>query len=132
MPTLGEPFAARCRKSETTVEVAADQTLLQALLDEGISVDYSCEGGVCGTCVLPLLSGEVIHEDEFLTEDEREERGAFPGRGRRRVEARVGVQTAVELVDVARWRPAPLLQQRLRLALALFLVLDVGRHGGGR
>ena len=72
MPTLGEPFAARCRKSETTVEVAADQTLLQALLDEGISVDYSCEGGVCGTCMVPLVSGEVEHLDEFLMDDEKD------------------------------------------------------------
>ncbi|MFE5776289.1 MULTISPECIES: 2Fe-2S iron-sulfur cluster-binding protein [Brachybacterium] len=74
MGTLGEPFTAKCRKSGTTVEVDGEHTLLQALLDAGIDVDYSCEGGVCGTCVLPLLAGDVIHEDEFLMEDEREER----------------------------------------------------------
>ena len=35
-------------------------------------MDYSCEGGVCGTCVVPLVSGEVEHLDEFLMEDEHE------------------------------------------------------------
>lgn len=69
---FGEPFTAKCLKSGVTVEVAEGQSLLQALLDAGISMDYSCEGGVCGTCVVPLVSGEVEHLDEFLMEDERE------------------------------------------------------------
>ena len=68
----GEPFTARAVQSEVTVEVAEGQSLLQALLDAGISVNYSCEGGVCGSCVVPLLSGEVIHEDEYLTQDEHD------------------------------------------------------------
>lgn len=73
MPPLGEPFTAKCRKSGKTVEVDAEHTLLQALLDADISIDYSCEGGVCGTCVVPLLAGDVEHNDEFLMDDERED-----------------------------------------------------------
>ncbi|WP_010533944.1 2Fe-2S iron-sulfur cluster-binding protein [Brachybacterium squillarum] len=72
MSLFGEPFTAKCRKSDVTIEVAEGQSLLQALLDAGISMDYSCEGGVCGTCVVPLVEGEVEHMDEFLTEDEQE------------------------------------------------------------
>lgn len=67
-----EPFTAKCAKSGIEVEVGEDQTLLQALLDAGVSMDYSCEGGVCGTCVVPLLKGEVDHRDEFLMDDEKE------------------------------------------------------------
>ena len=55
-----------------TVEVEEGQSLLQALLDAGISMDYSCEGGVCGTCMVPLVSGEVEHLDEFLMDDEKD------------------------------------------------------------
>ncbi|MFC0675562.1 2Fe-2S iron-sulfur cluster-binding protein [Brachybacterium hainanense] len=72
MSLFGEPFTAKALKSGITVEVEEGQSLLQALLDAGISMDYSCEGGVCGTCVVPLVSGEVEHMDEFLMEDEQE------------------------------------------------------------
>ncbi|MGP9694491.1 2Fe-2S iron-sulfur cluster-binding protein [Brachybacterium sp. AOP25-B2-12] len=72
MSLLGEPFTAKCLKSGTTVEVGGTQSLLQALLDAGVPMDYSCEGGVCGTCVVPLVSGEVEHLDEFLMDDEKE------------------------------------------------------------
>lgn len=73
MSLFGEPFTAKCLKSGITVEVDEGQSLLQALLDAGVSMDYSCEGGVCGTCVVPLVSGEVEHMDEFLMEDEQED-----------------------------------------------------------
>ena len=70
MSLFGEPFTAKCLKSGITVEVDEGQSLLQSLLDAGIEMDYSCEGGVCGTCVVPLVSGEVEHMDEFLMDDE--------------------------------------------------------------
>ena len=58
-----------------TMGVAASTVGLrvQALLDAGIPMDYSCEGGVCGTCVVPLVSGQVEHMDEFLMDDEHED-----------------------------------------------------------
>lgn len=71
MSLFGEPFTAKCLKSGMTVEVEEGQSLLQALLDAGIPMDYSCEGGVCGTCIVPLVAGEVEHLDEFLMEDEK-------------------------------------------------------------
>ena len=73
MSLFGEPFTARCLRSGMTVEVAEEQSLLQSLLDAGIDMDYSCEGGVCGACVVPLVSGQVEHLDEFLREDEQAE-----------------------------------------------------------
>src|SRR5699024_5807513 len=51
MSLFGEPFTAKCLKSGITVEVGEGQSLLEALLDADIPMDYSCEGGVCGTCV---------------------------------------------------------------------------------
>jgi len=70
MSLFGEPFTAKCLKSGLTIEGGEGQSLLQSLLDNGITMDYSCEGGVCGTCVVPLVSGEVEHLDEFLMDDE--------------------------------------------------------------
>lgn len=73
MSLFGESFTAKCLRSGVTVEVAEGQSLLQSLLDAGIDMDYSCEGGVCGTCVVPVVSGQIDHLDEFLMEDEQEE-----------------------------------------------------------
>lgn len=69
-----EPFTATAVKSGVTVEVSEDESLLEALLNAGVSINYSCEGGTCGTCVTPIISGEVQHEDEYLTEEEQEEK----------------------------------------------------------
>lgn len=66
-----EPFTATATKSGVMVEVSEDQSLLQALLDAGVAMKYSCEGGTCGTCVVPLISGEVEHEDEYLMPEEQ-------------------------------------------------------------
>lgn len=85
-----EPFTATATKSGVTVEVGEDKSLLQALLDAGVDMKYSCEGGTCGTCVVPLVSGEVEHEDEYLTEEEQETRIACcvsRGKGHIEIEA---------------------------------------------
>nr|WP_269813961.1 2Fe-2S iron-sulfur cluster-binding protein [Jiangella endophytica] len=34
-------------------------------------VDYSCEGGVCGSCVIEAAQGEIDHRDRCLSDDER-------------------------------------------------------------
>ena len=66
MSLFGESFSAHCRRSGITVEVPEGTSLLQALLDHGVPMDYSCEGGVCGACVAPLIDGEVDHLDDVL------------------------------------------------------------------
>lgn len=64
---LGEPFSARLLGTGKNVPVAADETLLTALLRDGIPVDYSCEGGVCGSCVIEAPSGDLDHRDRCLS-----------------------------------------------------------------
>ncbi|MEM6800405.1 MAG: ferredoxin--NADP reductase [Bacteroidota bacterium] len=41
------------------LELHKDQTLLQALKAKGIEVPYSCESGICGSCVSKVLEGSV-------------------------------------------------------------------------
>lgn len=52
--------------------VAHDVSLLAALKLNGIAIDSSCHEGTCGTCVTPVLSGELVHRDSCLYDDERE------------------------------------------------------------
>jgi tetrachlorobenzoquinone reductase len=61
-----------CERSNKIVEVAADQTILAALLAAGIDVPKSCEQGICGTCELGVLNGEVDHRDSILSPAERQ------------------------------------------------------------
>jgi phthalate 4,5-dioxygenase reductase subunit len=65
------PFRVRLARSGETVDVAADQSILDALRARGHDVPSSCESGTCGTCRTRLLAGEADHRDLVLTEDEQ-------------------------------------------------------------
>jgi ferredoxin-NADP reductase len=67
----GEPFDAWLALSNKVITVSEDETLLEAMLREGVPVDYSCEGGVCGSCFVDLLEGGVEHRDLCLSEEQR-------------------------------------------------------------
>lgn len=54
---------------ETTIRVAAYKSILQAALDEGIALPYSCRGGRCSTCAARCVSGRVLMTiNDVLTE----------------------------------------------------------------
>jgi ferredoxin-NADP reductase len=59
------------RRSGRTIEVAAGQSILDALLEAGVAADHSCREGVCGACETRVLSGEVEHRDGILSKAER-------------------------------------------------------------
>ncbi|OII66128.1 oxidoreductase [Streptomyces sp. CC53] len=67
----GGAFRVELRRTGTTVDVAAGQSVLAAVRAEVPHVSYSCEQGFCGTCQQRVLEGEVDHRDELLTDDER-------------------------------------------------------------
>nr|WP_240894845.1 2Fe-2S iron-sulfur cluster binding domain-containing protein [Kineococcus siccus] len=52
-------------------EVPADRSIVEVLAAHGIDVDTSCREGICGTCVLPVLSGVPDHRDHCLTAREK-------------------------------------------------------------
>ncbi|MFE1245895.1 PDR/VanB family oxidoreductase [Fictibacillus sp. NPDC058756] len=66
-----QPFNVQL-KDGTFVEVAGDQTLLEALLNKGIKAPYSCSVGRCGTCELKVVEGEIAHYDYFLSEEQKQ------------------------------------------------------------
>jgi ring-1,2-phenylacetyl-CoA epoxidase subunit PaaE len=44
---------------------------LQAALDQGIALPYSCKGGVCSTCVARCVAGRVrMSKNDVLMEDD--------------------------------------------------------------
>lgn len=64
-------FEAVCQGSGITVTVPPDKSLLVALNDAGIPVPCSCQQGICGTCEVRVLGGEVDHRDSILSQSER-------------------------------------------------------------
>jgi ferredoxin len=53
------------RNSKKTVEWADGfSSILDLARDAGVEIETDCEQGLCGTCALNLLSGEVSMETE--------------------------------------------------------------------
>jgi phthalate 4,5-dioxygenase reductase subunit len=65
------PFKVKLAKSGDVIDVAAGQTIIEAMRDKGHDAPTSCESGTCGTCRTKLLAGEADHRDLVLTEGER-------------------------------------------------------------
>lgn len=42
-----------------TIQIAEDQTILDAARDAGIELPYSCSAGVCTTCAAQISEGKV-------------------------------------------------------------------------
>jgi len=59
-----------------TLEVDESQTLLDASLRQGVYLPHACNHGLCGTCKVEVLEGEVDHGDASpfaLMESERDD-----------------------------------------------------------
>ena len=67
----GLPFTAELRDSGLSIEVRADQSLLEALRQANIDIQSDCQEGLCGSCELRVIEGEVDHRDSVLTRSER-------------------------------------------------------------
>lgn len=70
-PAKEHAFVAHLKDSGLEVPVPADRTLLQALQSAGIDVPCDCNEGLCGTCEVTVVEGEVDHRDKVLTKTER-------------------------------------------------------------
>ena len=66
-------FEIKLTRSDRTLSVPADRSVLDVLREAGIDVKYSCLEGTCGTCETTVLAGVPEHRDSLLTESERAE-----------------------------------------------------------
>jgi ferredoxin-NADP reductase len=72
-PPPGDAFDAYLAKSNLSVHVVPDQTLLESIEAAGVEVPYLCRGGVCGFCRTEVVAveGELVHNDHYLSAEER-------------------------------------------------------------
>ncbi|WP_063052499.1 PDR/VanB family oxidoreductase [Nocardia arthritidis] len=64
-------FYIHLARSNLTLHVPPDRSILDVIEQAGIGVLSSCRSGTCGTCETTVLDGRVNHRDTVLTDDER-------------------------------------------------------------
>ncbi|WP_109509120.1 PDR/VanB family oxidoreductase [Nocardioides speluncae] len=70
-PLDGDSYELVLAKSGHTLRMKPDANILETVLALGIEVENDCRDGICGSCVTPVLSGTVDHQDLVLTKKEQ-------------------------------------------------------------
>lgn len=67
----GSSFVVELAKSNLSLEVPPERTILECVLDAGVDAAYSCMSGFCGACETSVLEGHCDHRDDYLSETEK-------------------------------------------------------------
>ena len=65
------PCAVTLQQSGRGFELQPDETLLEALERNDIDMPCCCREGICGTCAVGVIDGEVDHRDGLQDEEEK-------------------------------------------------------------
>ena len=53
------------------IKMSSKETVLEAALEQDIDAPYSCQGGVCSTCIARITEGKAeMAQNQILTEGE--------------------------------------------------------------
>ena len=69
-----EAFEIVLQRSELTLTVPRQRSIMSVVEEAGVGVLSSCAEGTCGTCETRVLDGEPDHLDSVLSEVERAHR----------------------------------------------------------
>jgi ferredoxin-NADP reductase len=72
-PPPGKAFTVRLVRSQRDIAVGAQQSILEALEQNGIDAPYLCRGGACGQCETRVIASgcTLQHNDHYLTDEEK-------------------------------------------------------------
>ncbi|SDL99929.1 Ferredoxin-NADP reductase [Modicisalibacter muralis] len=70
-PMAGNACRVELQRSGHHFTLQAGESLLEALEREGFSPPSLCQEGVCGTCAIPVIAGEIEHRDALQSADEK-------------------------------------------------------------
>jgi len=60
-----------CDDIDYNLDTEKDITMLELALENNIDAPYSCQGGVCSTCLARVIKGSVVMDNnQILTDDE--------------------------------------------------------------
>ncbi|WP_370662347.1 PDR/VanB family oxidoreductase [Massilia varians] len=63
-------FMVKIASTGAMLEVPADRTIADVLEQANIRIETSCQAGLCATCKIRYLEGEVDHRDYILSDEE--------------------------------------------------------------
>jgi ferredoxin-NADP reductase len=66
-----EAFEVVLARAGLTLTVPPDRSVLEAVEEAGVDVDFSCREGTCGTCETDVLDGTPDHRDSLLSDEDR-------------------------------------------------------------
>lgn len=68
-----DSFVVKIASTGAMITVGSGTSIVEALHGAGVALPTSCESGLCGTCKVRYLSGEVDHRDYVLSDAEHAE-----------------------------------------------------------
>lgn len=71
LQATADAYQVELIKSGRTLQVPSGVSLLDALLQAGLTPEFSCREGVCGSCETNVVSGDIDHRDQILTKQEK-------------------------------------------------------------
>lgn len=74
-PTENRPVTVTLHRSRRRIDVAFDQTILDAIEAAGVPAPSGYRAGNCGTCQVKVLEGQPEHRDTALSNAERDAAG---------------------------------------------------------
>jgi len=70
-------FEVLLARRGTVFTVPAGRSVIEVLASHGVEVPVSCEQGICGTCLTPVIDGTPDHRDVYLTDAEHARNDCF-------------------------------------------------------
>jgi len=58
-----------------TFTMTKEESILDAALAKGLDAPYSCQGGICTSCLAQVTEGQAIMEENSILSDEEVEEG---------------------------------------------------------
>jgi ferredoxin-NADP reductase len=72
-----EAFEVTLSRSNITISVEKDESLLDAINANGGALISSCGEGVCGTCEVRVLKGTPVHLDSVMSDEDKDAIGVM-------------------------------------------------------
>jgi ferredoxin-NADP reductase len=69
--TGGDGFTVYLKRSDMTIEVGPQESVLEAMEAAGLNPPCWCRGGACGECKIDVLDGVPLHHDHYLSDAEK-------------------------------------------------------------